>query len=143
MLHHALEFRRISVNLRLYPRLLFRNENPGILAVVDLIFRFFHRLTRLVVHAAQSLHVKIYPHYSLSLEKEAEQFDEEVQLASVATHTEKFEGKVWGSGFKYQWLGKDGAGRCFGMGKRGGGLETTSLKGGRLETLDLYKLASP
>jgi hypothetical protein len=37
----------------------------------------------------------------------------------MTTHTENFEGKVWGSGFKYQWLGKDGAGRCFGMGDRG------------------------
>jgi hypothetical protein len=53
------------------------------------------------------------------LEKDAKQFGEEVQLANVATHTEKFEGKVRGSGFKHQWLGKDGAERCFGMGKKG------------------------
>src|ERR1700692_3326226 len=44
MIHPAPELRRISINLRLYPRLLFRNENPGVLAFVDLIFRFFHRL---------------------------------------------------------------------------------------------------
>ena len=74
------------------------------LAFVDLIFRFFHRLTRLIVYAAQSPHAKNHPHYSLSLEKEAEQFDEKVQLTSVATHMEKFEGKDRGLGFKYQWL---------------------------------------
>jgi hypothetical protein len=119
MIHHALELQSISVNLRLYPRLLFRNENPEVLAFVDLIFRFFHRLTRLIIAHAQSPHSRNYPHYSLSSEKVAEQFDEEVQLTSVATHTEKFEGKIQGSGFKYQWLGKDGAERCFGMGKRG------------------------
>ena len=50
---------------------------------------------------------KNYPHYSLLLEKEAEQFDEEAQLTRVATHTEKFEAKVRGSVFKYQWLGED------------------------------------
>ena len=116
--HHALELRRISVNLRLDPRLPFRNENPGVPAFVDLIFRFFHRLTRLIAHAAQSPYAKNYPHYSLLLEKEAEQFDEEAQLTSVATHTEKFEAKVRGSGFKYQWLGEDVAERCFGIGKR-------------------------
>jgi hypothetical protein len=52
MIHPAPALRRISINLRLHPRLLFWNGNPGVLAFVDLIFRFFHRLTRLIVHPA-------------------------------------------------------------------------------------------
>lgn len=113
------------------------------LAFVDLIFRFFHRLTRLTVHAAQSPHAKNHPHYSLSLEKEGEQFDEMVRLASVATHTEKFEGKHRGLGFKYQWLEKDGAERCFGMEKKRVMIGDDLIERKRLETIDLDKFASP